>query len=141
MSVFYVTGYWKEKSLIFAVFSYFPLYAFILAFILSYFHLRLIYFLKSSNAITLYKFCLFECNHLEFLVLKCILQRKIHLNKKCFRIIYAPLMQNSKLLLICTRHYKFRTLYKAEVNIHNQIRVKDYIIMIKWQKKLEFMNH
>ena len=43
------------------------------------------------------------------------------------------MMQNSKLLLICTRHYEFRTLYKAELNI-NQIRVKDYIIMNKWQK-------
>ena len=28
-----------------------------------------------------------------------------------------PLVQNSKLLLICTRHYEFRTLYKAELNI------------------------
>ena len=44
-----------------------------------------------------------------------------------------PLVQNLKLLLICTRHYKFRTLYKAELNI-NQIRVKDYIIIYKWQK-------
>ena len=31
------------------------------------------------------------------------------------------------------RHYEFRTLYKAELNIHH-IRVKDYIIMIKWQR-------
>ena len=28
-----------------------------------------------------------------------------------------PLVQNSKLLQICTRHYEFRTLYKAELNI------------------------
>ena len=34
----------------------------------------------------------------------------------------SPLVQNSKLLLICTRHYEFRTLYKAELN--NQIRVR-----------------
>ena len=44
---------------------------------------------------------------------------------KCFRNIYASRVQNSKLLLICTRHYEFRTLYKAELN-NNQIRVKDY---------------
>ena len=61
-------------------------------------------------------------------------------NKNFFRNIYMPpLVQNSKLQLICTRHYEFRTLYKAELNI-NQIRVKDHIIMIM-AKKLEFLSH
>ena len=49
-----------------------------------------------------------------------------------------PLVQNSKLLLICTRHYEFRTLYKAELN--NQIRVRLHY-HDQMAKKLEFLNH
>ena len=49
-----------------------------------------------------------------------------------------PLVQNSKLLLICTRHYDFRTLYKAELN--NQIRVRLHY-HDQMAKKLEFLNH
>ena len=40
-------------------------------------------------------------------------------------------------LVLCTRHYQFRTFYKAEQSI-NQIRVKDYIIINKWQKNENF---
>ena len=48
-----------------------------------------------------------------------------------------PLVQNSKLLLICTRHYELRTLYKAELNIikkskrlhyHDQMAKKLFLI-------------
>ena len=44
-----------------------------------------------------------------------------YLNKQKTRNVsetyMPPLVQNSKLLLICRRYYEFSTLYKAELNI------------------------
>ena len=55
------------------------------------------------------------------------------LHKKYFRNIYAPLGAKSK---ITTYMYKALFIQNVEQGRtkHNQIRVKDYILMIKWQK-------
>ena len=43
--------------------------------------------------------------------------KKLSYKQEMFQKHICPLGANSKLLLICTRHYDFRTLYKAELNI------------------------
>ena len=44
-------------------------------------------------------------------------KQKLHKQEMFQKHISPPLVQNSKLLLVCTRYYEFRTLYKAELNI------------------------
>ena len=89
-----------------------------------------------NSCIIYYKYTLNDTNYYKNTILLKVSsnpKKPWVIYKKCFRNIYAPLGAKFKITTDMYKALWFQNFVQGRTK-HNQIRVKDYIIMIKWQK-------